>query len=100
MLQTRRTQRRLVAQLNRLAMARARSDNRDQVQERRQRTRRLIELGGLVQKSGFPEITDNDRAVLYGALLELGERLRRGDAAALLADWRARGRTAFAADNR
>ncbi len=37
--------------------------------QRRERTRHLIELGGLVQKAGLVELTDDDRATLYGALL-------------------------------
>jgi hypothetical protein len=34
---------------------RARADTRAWMQDRRARTRRLIELGGLVQKSGLPQ---------------------------------------------
>jgi hypothetical protein len=34
---------------------------------RRERTRHLIELGGLVQKAGLVELADDDRATLYGA---------------------------------
>ena len=37
----------------RLERAQARHDTRDWVQERRIRTRQLIELGGLVQKAGL-----------------------------------------------
>jgi hypothetical protein len=37
--------------------------------QRRERTRHLIELGGLVQKAGLVELTDDDRATLYGALM-------------------------------
>jgi hypothetical protein len=36
---------------------------------RRERTRHLIELGGLVQKAGLVELADDDRATLYGAML-------------------------------
>jgi hypothetical protein len=39
--------------------------------QRRERTRHLIELGGLVQKAGLVELADDDRATIYGALLEL-----------------------------
>jgi hypothetical protein len=34
---------------------------------RRERTRHLIELGGLVVKAGLVDLTDDDRATLYGA---------------------------------
>jgi hypothetical protein len=62
--------------LNRAATLRAeaaerRTDSRAWVVQRRERTRHLIELGGLVQKAGLVELTDDDRATLYGALLDL-----------------------------
>lgn len=38
--------------------------------QRRERTRHLIELGGLVQKAGLVDLTGDDRATIYGALLE------------------------------
>lgn len=50
---------------------------RDWKVERRRRTRNLIELGGLVVKSGVVELTGNDRAVIYGALLWVASKLRR-----------------------
>ncbi|MGH8279059.1 MAG: conjugal transfer protein TraD [Gammaproteobacteria bacterium] len=37
--------------------------------ERRRRTRHLIELGGLVVKAGIVDLTGDDRAMIYGALL-------------------------------
>ena len=83
--------------------ARARSDARDWARERRERTRHLIELGGLVQKAGLVELTNDDRAILLGAFLELTDRLR-GDERAnvsradLLARWRHRGLRAFDVD--
>jgi hypothetical protein len=46
---------------------------------RRKRTRHLIELGGLVQKAGLVELADDDRATIYGALLELAGRVRGED---------------------
>lgn len=64
--------------------------------QRRERTRHLIELGGLVQKAGLVELTDDDRATLYGALLELAGKAR-GDED-LLALWKRRGRRAFDAE--
>ncbi|PLP59175.1 conjugal transfer protein TraD [Mesorhizobium loti] len=43
--------------------------------ERRKRTRRLIELGGLVVKAGIVELTGDDRAMIYGALLWIAKKL-------------------------
>lgn len=63
--------------------------------ERRERTHRLIELGGLVQKSGLADLTDDDRATLYGALLGLADQLRGPEGQGVLSLWRRRGRHAF-----
>lgn len=63
--------------------------------ERRERTHRLIELGGLVQKSGLVELTDDDRATIYGALLGLADQLRGSEGQGVLALWRRRGRHVF-----
>ena len=92
-------------QQNRLSLARARHDTRDWAQQRRARTRQLIELGGLVQKAGLVELLDDDRAALLGALLGLADQLRHGQAEAdgrqraspadLTARWRRRGLRAF-----
>lgn len=75
------------------------------MQDRRARTRHLIELGGLVQKAGLVELVDDDRATLLGALLELAGRLREQEdehqgekANDLLVRWRRRGLRAFDAD--
>nr|WP_217884286.1 conjugal transfer protein TraD [Sphingobium sp. GW456-12-10-14-TSB1] len=43
---------------------------------RRERTRHLIELGGLIQKTGLVDLTDDDRATLYGAMLDLAAKSR------------------------
>src|SRR3546814_4488344 len=56
----------------------------------------LIELGGLVQKAGLVELTDDDRATLYGAMLDLAARAQ-GDGNAL-ALWKRRGKRAFDAE--
>lgn len=63
---------------------------------RRERTRHLIELGGLVQKAGLVTIADDDRSMLYGAFLDLAQRMRgsNGEQARLL--MRRRGARAFA----
>ena len=63
---------------NRLDRDRARADTRQWVQDRRARTRHLIELGGLVQKAGLVELVDDDRATLLGAFLDLAHQLRDG----------------------
>lgn len=62
---------------------------------RRERTRHLIELGGLVQKAGLVELTDNDRATLYGALLTVAAKLRGDDREQALAAWKHKGKRAF-----
>jgi Conjugal transfer protein TraD len=62
---------------------------------RRERTRHLIELGGLVVKSGLVELTSDDRAALYGALLELAFGLRGDNREQVIALWRRRGGRAF-----
>lgn len=65
---------------------------------RRERTRHLIELGGLVQKAGLVDLADDDRATIYGALLELVGRARSDDAGDRLALWKRRGKRAFDAE--
>ena len=66
--------------------------------QRRERTRHLIELGGLVRKAGLVELTEDDRATIYGALLELVGRAKGGDAGDTLALWKRRGKRAFDAE--
>jgi hypothetical protein len=44
--------------------------------ERRKRTRHLIELGGLVVKAGIIELTNDDRAIIYGAMLWMADKLQ------------------------
>ena len=65
--------------------------------KRRERTRQLIELGGLVAKAGVIELTDDDRAVLFGILVEAAARLRGDDRDQQLLLWRRRGKRAFEA---
>jgi hypothetical protein len=62
--------------------------------ERRERTRHLIELGGLIRKSGLVDLVDDHRATLYGALLEVVDRAHQ-DRATVLALWKRRGKRAF-----
>ena len=66
--------------------------------QRRERTRQLIELGGLVQKAGLVDLADDDRATIYGALLELVGRARSDDAGGTLGLWKRRGKRAFDAE--
>ncbi|WP_316251085.1 conjugal transfer protein TraD [Sphingomonas sp. JC676] len=63
--------------------------------KRRERTRYLIELGGLVAKAGLVELTDDDRAVMLGLLADAAAKLRSGERTQYLALWRRRGRRAF-----
>jgi hypothetical protein len=88
-------QKRTLAARHRHEAGRARSETREWQVKRRERTRKLIELGGLVAKAGLVDLTDDDRAVLYGAMLEVAAALRgeRRDQALLL--WRRRGKRAF-----
>ena len=84
-------------------LAQNRADTRDWVQERRARTRQLIELGGLVQKAGLVELLDDDRATLFGILLEAAQQLQEGrsegkDVAVLKARWKRKGMRAFEAE--
>ncbi|MFB0872648.1 MULTISPECIES: conjugal transfer protein TraD [unclassified Sphingobium] len=65
---------------------------------RRERTKRLIELGGLVQKAGLVALADDDRAMLYGAFLDLAIRLQGDDAAQAKLLYRRRGARAFATE--
>ena len=60
--------------------------------KRRERTRQLIELGGLVQKAGLIELTDDDRAVLLGAFLTVAAKLQGEEREQALIWWRSRGR--------
>ena len=75
-----------------------RTDTREWVVARRERTRHLIELGGIVQKAGLVELADDDRVTLYGALLDLAARAQGEDAGNVLALWKRRGKRAFDAE--
>lgn len=78
----------------------ARLSTRAWLVKRRERTRHLIELGGLVQKSGLVELTRDDRAALYGAFTFLATMLKADDAEHTLALWRRGGKRAFDAEAR
>ncbi|WP_066548969.1 MULTISPECIES: conjugal transfer protein TraD [unclassified Sphingomonas] len=64
--------------------------------KRRERTRQLIELGGLVAKAELVILTDDDRAVIYGALLEVAAKLRGEDRERQMLLWWRRGVRGFA----
>lgn len=65
--------------------------------KRRERTKQLIELGGLIAKSGLVELTDDDRAVIYGLLIEAAATLRTEQAENAAMLWRRRGKRGFEA---
>lgn len=74
----------------------ARDDKRAWAVKRRERTRHLIELGGLVVKAELVELTDDDRTVLFGIMIEAAATLRSESRGEALALWRRRGKRAFA----
>jgi hypothetical protein len=63
--------------------------------QRRERTRHLIELGGLVQKAGLIELSDDDRQVLLGAFLTVAATLQGENREQAITLWRRRGKQAF-----
>jgi len=67
--------------------------------ERRKRTRHLIELGGLVVKAGLVNLTGDDRATIYGALLWMVDKLQSDQGERARALWVAKGKQAFEADS-
>ena len=67
--------------------------------KRRERTRQLIELGGLIAKSGLIDLTEDDRAVIFGILVEAAAKLRREDKDQSIMVWRRRGKRAFEDDS-
>jgi hypothetical protein len=63
--------------------------------KRRERTRHLIELGGLVAKAGLVELTGDDRAVILGLLVDAAAKLQTDEREQTLTLWRRRGMRAF-----
>jgi hypothetical protein len=63
--------------------------------KRLERTRHLIELGGLVVKSGLVDLTDDDRTVMFGLMIEGTASLRSEHREQMLVLWRRRGQRAF-----
>jgi Conjugal transfer protein TraD len=66
--------------------------------ERRKRTRQLIELGGLVVKAGIVDLTGDDRATIFGALIWCADKLKSDQGERARALWAAKGKQAFDAD--
>ena len=66
--------------------------------ERRKRTRHLIELGGLVVKAGVVDLTGDDRAMIYGALLWMADKLQSDQGEHARKVWAAKGKQAFEAN--
>ena len=79
-------------------MVQARAHQQERQADRRARTRRLIELGGLVQKAGLVELTGNDRTVLFGGLLLVSELLQSDRRDAAMAVLQRKGRRGFGGD--
>jgi hypothetical protein len=63
--------------------------------ERRKRIRHLIKLGGLIVKAGVVDLTGDDRAMIYGALLWMADKLQSDQAERARSLWAAKGRQAF-----
>lgn len=80
---------------HRVEASQRRTDTRQWVMDRRERTRHLIELGGLVQKADLVELTDDDRAVLLGAFLAIAGKLQGEEREQAITLWRRRGKRAF-----
>ena len=95
---TRTALRRNRAARNQHQAAQARHDMRSWQVERRKRTRRLIELGGLVIKAGIVDLTGDDRAIILGALLWIADKLQSDQGERARALWSAKGKQAFEAD--
>ncbi|KQS50581.1 conjugal transfer protein TraD [Sphingomonas sp. Leaf198] len=85
-----------MAARHRLLATRSRNDMRNWIVKRRERTKHLIELGGLVAKAGLIELADDDRAVIFGLLNDCAAKLRGPDRDQMLMLWRRLGRRAFA----
>jgi hypothetical protein len=63
--------------------------------ERRKRTRHLIELGGLVVKAGIVDLTGDDRAMIYGAMIWIADKLNSEDGERARDTWTKLGQMGF-----
>ncbi len=68
--------------------------------ERRKRTRHLIELGGLVVKAGIVDLIGDDRAMIYGAMIWMAEKLKSEDGEHARGVWTKLGKMAFDAEQK
>jgi hypothetical protein len=84
-----------MAARHRLQARIARDDKRAWVVRRRERTRQLIELGGLVAKAGLLELTEDDRTAIFGLMIEAAATLRGENREQTLTLWRRRGKREF-----
>lgn len=83
------------AMTHRIEASQRRTDTREWVMQRRERTRHLIELGGLVQKAGLVELADDDRQVLLGAFLAIAAKLQGDEREQAITLWRRCGKREF-----
>ena len=67
--------------------------------ERRKRTRHLIELGGLIVKAGLVDLTGDDRATIFGALIWMADKLKSEERERALTRWAEKGKSAFEAEH-
>jgi Conjugal transfer protein TraD len=86
------------AMTHRAEASQRRTDKREWVMHRRERTRHLIELGGLVQKAGLIELTEDDRAVLLGAFLAVAAKLQGAERTQAMMRWKRKGKRSFEND--
>ena len=63
--------------------------------QRRERTRHLIELGGLVLKARLVELTQDDRATLLGGMMAIADMLGAEGGPQLAELWKRRGKRVF-----
>ena len=85
----------LEGEKRKLALKKSRIEAREKrlkEKERKVRTRRLIELGGLVSKAGIEELNNN---ALLGALLDIKEKLNEEST---VKKWKDKGAAAFEED--
>lgn len=84
---------------NRHQTQRARLGMRTWQVECRKRTRHLMELGGLVVKARVVDLTGDDRAMIYGALIWVAEKLSSEQSEQARKLWAGKGKCAFEAEH-
>lgn len=89
---------RSLAARNRHQAQRARHDMRTWQLERRKRTQHLIELGGLIVKAGIVDLTGDDRAMIYGAMLWMADKLNSESGEHARGVWTKLGKMGFEID--